>query len=204
MTHTATHNPRAHTPRLGDDAIQERFAAGDEQALEECQSRFGSLLLANARRVVGANDAEDVVQTVMIEAWQKRHRYDPSRPLEVWLITILRRRAIDHLRKQKTVAVNLDTTGELSSEDGRETAQRFAVASDLRRALQRASQPPARHTRPLVLRRHVSERVGESHRHPARHYQVPHVRRSATPRQPDRNQRARVSPAARCISTSNV
>jgi RNA polymerase sigma-70 factor (ECF subfamily) len=33
------------------------------------------------------------------------------------------------------VAVNLDTTGELSSEDGRETAQRFAVASDLRRAL---------------------------------------------------------------------
>ena len=128
--------PRPPTRELPEvDGIRERFAAGDEQALEECQSRFGSLLLANARRVVGANDAEDVVQTVMIEAWQKRHRYDPSRPLEVWLLTILRRRAIDHLRKQKTVAVNLDTTGELSSEDGRETAERFALAWDLHRAL---------------------------------------------------------------------
>ena len=118
-----------------DDVIRERFAAGDEQALEECQRRFGPLLLANARRIVGANDAEDVVQTVMIEAWQKRHRYDPSRPLEAWPLTILRRRAIDHLRKQKTVAVNLDTTGELSGTDGRETAERVAVASDMRRAL---------------------------------------------------------------------
>jgi RNA polymerase sigma-70 factor (ECF subfamily) len=71
----------------------------------------------------------------MIEAWQKRHRYDPSRPLEAWLLTILRRRAIDHVRKQKTVSVNIDSIGEPSGEDGRETAQRFAVASDLRRAL---------------------------------------------------------------------
>ena len=75
------------------------------------------------------------MQTVMIEAWRKRDRYDPSRPLEAWLFTILRCRAIDHLRKQKTVAVNLDTTAELSGEDGRETAQRFAVAFDVRRAL---------------------------------------------------------------------
>jgi RNA polymerase sigma factor (sigma-70 family) len=123
------------------DVIRERFAAGDEQALEECQSRFGPLLLANARRVVGPSDAEDVVQTVMIEAWRKRHGYDPSRPLQAWLLTILRRRAIDHLRKQKTVFVSTDTTGELSSEDGRETAQRFALAFDVRRALNELPDP---------------------------------------------------------------
>src|SRR6185312_5641579 len=44
------------------DVIRTRFAAGDERSLEECQRRFGPLLLANARRIVGPNDAEDVVQ----------------------------------------------------------------------------------------------------------------------------------------------
>lgn len=123
------------------DRIRRRFAAGDEQALEECQRRYGPLLLANARRIAGPNDAEDVVQTVMIEAWRKRHRYDPGRPLEAWLLTILRRRAIDLVRKRKPVLVNLDTAGERSGTDGRETAERFAVAFDMRRALNELPNP---------------------------------------------------------------
>ena len=53
------------------------------------------------------------MQTVMIEAWRKRDRYDPSRPLQAWLLTILRRRAIDLVRTQKPVILNLDTAGEL-------------------------------------------------------------------------------------------
>jgi RNA polymerase sigma-70 factor (ECF subfamily) len=115
--------------------IRERFAAGDERALEECQRRFGRHLLASARGIVGSNDAEDVVQTVMLEAWRKRHRYDPSRPLEAWLLTILKRRALDLVRTRRTVGVNLETVAELSGEDGRETAERFAVTLDVRRAL---------------------------------------------------------------------
>jgi RNA polymerase sigma factor (sigma-70 family) len=146
---TGMRSPRPPSRGLPEvDVIRERFAAGDERALGECQSRFGPLLLANARRVVGPSDAEDVVQTVMMEAWRKRHRYDPSRPLEAWLLTILQRRAIDHLRKQKTVVVNPDTTGELSGEDGREAAQRFALAFDVRRALHKL---PDRERETLVL-----------------------------------------------------
>jgi RNA polymerase sigma factor (sigma-70 family) len=117
---------------LRDDVFRERFAAGDERALEECQSRFGPLLLAYARRYV---DAEDVVQRVMIEAWRGRGRYDPSRPLEAWLLAIVRRRAIDLLRTQKTAVVGFDAIRELSGEDGRETADRFAWAFDVRQAL---------------------------------------------------------------------
>src|SRR4051794_27554791 len=120
---------------LSVDPMQERFAAGDEQALAECQSRFGPLLLASARRIVGPNDAEDVVQTVMIEAWRKRHRYDPSRPLQAWLLTILRRRAIDLVRTQKPVILDLDTADDLCGQDGRETTERFAVVLEVRRAL---------------------------------------------------------------------
>jgi RNA polymerase sigma-70 factor (ECF subfamily) len=135
MTPTATHRPqRAHTPRLGDDAIQERFAAGDDRVLGQCHSRFGPLLLAYARRYVGLNDAEDIVQTAMIEAWRGRNRYDPTRPLQAWLLTIVRRRAIDLLRTQQTV-VDLDAIRELSGDDGRETAERYAWVSDIRLAL---------------------------------------------------------------------
>lgn len=128
------------------DVIRARFAAGDERALEECQRRFGPLLLANARRIVGPNDAEDVVQTVIIEAWRKRHRYDRGRPIEAWLLTILRRRAIDLVRKQKPAVVDLDTAGELSGTDGRETAERVAIAFDMRRALTSFQTPSARHS----------------------------------------------------------
>ncbi len=121
--------------------MRERFAAGDDWALEECQDRFGPLLLANARRIVGSNDAEDVVQTAMIDAWRKRHRYDPRRPLEAWLLTILRRRAIDLLRRQGPSVIDLDAGGELSGTDGRETAERVAVAFDMRRALNALPDP---------------------------------------------------------------
>ena len=64
-----------------------------------------------------------------------------GRPLEAWLLTILRRRAIGHLRKQKPAVVNLDTAGELSGTDGRETAERVAIAFDMRRALNELPNP---------------------------------------------------------------
>ncbi len=88
------------------------------------------------------------MQTVMIEAWRKRDRYDPSRPLQAWLLTILRRRAIDLVRTQKPVILNLDTAGELCGPDGRETAERFAVALEVRRAL---NELPKLQREPLVL-----------------------------------------------------
>lgn len=75
------------------------------------------------------------MQRVMIEAWRGRSRYDPSRPLEAWLLAIVRRRAIDLLRTQKAAVVGFDALRELSGEDGRETAERFAWAFDVRQAL---------------------------------------------------------------------
>ena len=75
------------------------------------------------------------MQRVMIEAWRGRGRYNPSRPLEAWLLAIVRRRAIDLLRTRKTAVVGFDALRELSGEDGRQTAERFAWAFDVRQAL---------------------------------------------------------------------
>ncbi len=134
-TSAATQHPlRSQTCLLGDGAIQKRFAAGNETALAECEHRFGPLLLAYAHRYVGPNDAEDVVQTVMIEAWRGRHRYDPSRSLQAWLFAIVRRRCIDVLRTRKTT-IELDAIRELAGDDGREIADRFAWVFDLCQAL---------------------------------------------------------------------
>ena len=47
-----------------------------------------------------AGAAEDVMQQVMLEVWQRRGQYDPERSsLATWSMTIARSRAIDHLRR---------------------------------------------------------------------------------------------------------
>jgi RNA polymerase sigma factor (sigma-70 family) len=121
---------------MADQAMQVRFAAGEERALEECRERYGDLLLAYARRYVGADDAEDIVQRVLIEAWQGRAAYDPTRPLPAWLLAIARRRAIDLLRARRTTVVDVEALRELSVDDGRESAERFVWAHDVRQALE--------------------------------------------------------------------
>jgi RNA polymerase sigma-70 factor (ECF subfamily) len=45
--------------------------------------------------------AEDVLQQVLLEAWQRSPDYDPTRAsLPTWLLTIARSRAIDQLRRR--------------------------------------------------------------------------------------------------------
>jgi RNA polymerase sigma-70 factor (ECF subfamily) len=45
--------------------------------------------------------AEDVLQQVMLEVWQRGSRFDPARgSLISWLMTITRSRAIDYMRRQ--------------------------------------------------------------------------------------------------------
>jgi RNA polymerase sigma-70 factor (ECF subfamily) len=80
--------------------LQERFAAGDDRAFAEWVRRLRHRLIAHARRFAGAHDAEDVVQTALVEAWRGRAGYDPSRPIEPWLLTIVRRRALDAVRRR--------------------------------------------------------------------------------------------------------
>lgn len=45
---------------------------------------------------------EDCVQEALIAVHQARHTYDPKRPFRPWLFAIVRNRAIDFLRQQRT------------------------------------------------------------------------------------------------------
>lgn len=45
---------------------------------------------------------EDCVQESLIAIHQARHTYDPKRPFRPWFLAIVRNKAIDFLRKQRT------------------------------------------------------------------------------------------------------
>jgi RNA polymerase sigma-70 factor (ECF subfamily) len=61
----------------------------------------GPALYRMAYRLVGdAHEAEDVVQETLRSVWSSRRRYEPGRGERAWLISILRRRAVDRWRKR--------------------------------------------------------------------------------------------------------
>lgn len=80
------------------------MAQRDPSALAALYDRFGGLLLAVARRILGpAADSEEVLQETFLQAWIQAERYDPARSsVSTWLVLIARSRALDRLRARKT------------------------------------------------------------------------------------------------------
>jgi len=61
----------------------------------------GDALYRTAYRLLGnAHDAEDIVQEAFRSVWKSRERYEPERGDRAWLLSILRRRAVDRWRKR--------------------------------------------------------------------------------------------------------
>lgn len=120
-----------------EDLLGQRLADGEESALEECYARYGPTVLAYVRRHVGPDDAEDVLQRTFLDVWRHSDRYNPRQSLGGWVFTIARRRAIDTLRQRRPAVVQVDTLRDLVGEDGREVAERFAWAADVRAAMSR-------------------------------------------------------------------
>lgn len=115
--------------------IAEAFAAGSAEALDECLRRVRPLLGTYLRRYLSSDESEDVAQNVFLEVWRSRLRYDPSRPLQGWILGIARKRAIDQLRKRRDPVVNLDAVRELVGTDGRDVVDRFVWADEMQQAL---------------------------------------------------------------------
>jgi len=71
--------------------------------------RYGSLVWSVAKRLTtNHNDAEDAVQEIFLEIWQKAGKWDPTRSAESTFITMIaRRKLIDRFRKSSR---SLETT----------------------------------------------------------------------------------------------
>jgi RNA polymerase sigma factor (sigma-70 family) len=116
-----------------------RLAAGEEGAIDECYSALGPMVLGYLRRFVPRDEAEDVLQRVFYEVWRNRDRYDPARSLEAWVLGIARKRAIDQLRRRHANVVPIEELRDIAGDDGRELAERYARANEVRGALERLS-----------------------------------------------------------------
>jgi RNA polymerase sigma-70 factor (ECF subfamily) len=86
-----------------DERLIAAVAGGDRDALGELYDRFSPSLLAVALRMLGSSrEAEDVVQDVFLEAWQRARHYDRARgTVRTWLMLRLRSRTLDRMRSSK-------------------------------------------------------------------------------------------------------
>jgi RNA polymerase sigma-70 factor (ECF subfamily) len=77
-----------------------RVAQGDRAGFEELYERFSGILFTASLRVLNdQREAEDVLQDVFVQIWEKAHLYVPERgkPL-TWALTLTRNKSIDRLR----------------------------------------------------------------------------------------------------------
>lgn len=116
-------------------ALGERWARRDEQALEDAYAAYGPGLLSYLRRYVGPDEAEDVLQRTFLDAWRSAGRFRTGERFSSWLFTIAHRRAVDELRARRHTVVDVETMRDLVGEDGRETVERYADATDVHAGL---------------------------------------------------------------------
>ncbi len=96
-------SPAANAARERLRAAMVRLADGDSAALEEIYDATRVKLFGICFRILGdRKEAEDALQDVYVNLWQRADRYDPDRASPIsWLATFARNRAIDRLRTGK-------------------------------------------------------------------------------------------------------
>jgi RNA polymerase sigma factor (sigma-70 family) len=97
-----------------------RIRSGDRVAVGELYDRYASVAMAVALRTVQDRGlAEDVVHDAFVAVWQKIDRFDEARgSLRSWLLTVVRNRAIDRLRRTRPAddVADVDARGEIRTD----------------------------------------------------------------------------------------
>lgn len=148
--------PGAHPP---EESLAARLVAGDEAAFALCYRSLAPRVRTYLGRFVPVQDVDDLTQLAFLDLWRGRAALADVETVEPWLLTIARRRAIDHLRRRRP-------TAELAALNGRRTevdlgeidrvAERLASAASVRRALARLG-PDQRQVLELAYFRHRTQ-----------------------------------------------
>ncbi len=105
----------------GDDRLMWRLRGRDEAALGTIYDRHAGVAYGLALRMLRDQPAaEEVVQDAFLALWRNAAVYQPDRAsLRTWLLTIVRNRAVDRLRRHATrgPAVALEECPELVAAD---------------------------------------------------------------------------------------
>ena len=131
---------------MADDAPALPWQADVRAARRGDPSAFESLVRGVQRQVYGlalrllSNEAEasEVVQEAFLRAYQNLHRYDDSRPFDLWVMAIVRNLCLDLLRRRGRVRTEeLEPMGEVLS-NGEPSLEDGAIARQERQSLEAA------------------------------------------------------------------
>ena len=86
-----------------DASLMERVLQRDSAALETLYNRYGRPIYSLVLRISQQpGSAEEIVQDVFLQLWRNAKQYQAVRgPLEPWLFTVARNRALDFLRLKR-------------------------------------------------------------------------------------------------------
>lgn len=89
-------------PELGgaSDALLERARRGEARAFEQLALEIERPLYRHAARMLGPDDAEDVVQDALLSAWKSMASFEGT-SFRAWVFRIVTNRALDRLRSRK-------------------------------------------------------------------------------------------------------
>jgi RNA polymerase sigma-70 factor, ECF subfamily len=129
--------------RLSDEDLMAVVDRKDPVAFEALYDRHGGAAYSLAYRIVGDRTlAEDTTQDAFLSIWRSKARYDRARgSVRSWVLSVVRNRAIDALRRGGANAPKLDYDDEAVLE-AREATERTDVeairretSTELRQAL---------------------------------------------------------------------
>ena len=100
----------ARLERLADEELMEVVDRKVAAAFEVLYDRHGGAAFSLAYRIVGdRNGAEDVAQEAFLSIWRSNARFDRTRgSVRSWVLSVVRNRAIDALRRGSGNAPKLD------------------------------------------------------------------------------------------------
>jgi len=83
-----------------DQQLIDQIKKGDKTAFKDIYSRFSQVTYNLALRILkDKEDAEEVVQEIFLQIWNKAYSYDADRgAVSTWVLNIARSRSIDKLR----------------------------------------------------------------------------------------------------------
>jgi RNA polymerase sigma-70 factor (ECF subfamily) len=108
-------------PEAAQAELLHRIAAKDTEALAEFYDQTATPLYSLALRIVGdPGEAEEVIQDVFVQIWEKAPTFDPMLGSAFnWTLSIARHRSIDRLRARQRRARLIDELNTTEMTDGR-------------------------------------------------------------------------------------
>jgi RNA polymerase sigma-70 factor, ECF subfamily len=121
--------------------LMDRARQGDVDAFAELFEQLRSRVFTVAWRLVGSNDAEDVVMETYLKAWKALPGFNQRASLETWLYRIAHNCAVDVLRKRRPLPdgqrepVDVEALADPRARPPDEAAAASDLAREVRQAL---------------------------------------------------------------------